>query len=780
MRKTLTILALFVAFLLIVAVSAFLHLRRSLPQVEGEVALWGIDAPVEILRDPHGIPHIFARSIADACFALGFVHAQDRLWQMETNRRLAAGRVAELAGPAALPIDRLMRTLGLRRVAEANVARYDAETRRLLDAYADGVNAFLGAKPVLPPEFLLAGVEPEPWSALDSVAWTKVMALDLGGNWRGEMLRMHLARSLPLERIRQFLPPYPGDAPLAMRDLGGLYEGLVLPPSPGWPPGGSNAWAVSGSRSASGKPLLANDPHLRLTAPPVWYFAHLSAPGIDVIGATLPGVPGVIIGRNRRIAWGFTNTGADVQDLYLERLLPDGRYQAPGGPREFRIVRETIKVKGQADESLEVRLTRHGPVVSRASNGQVLALAWTALQEDDLTGQAIFRVAGARDWRSFLAATRDYHAPMQTIAYADVDGNIGYASIGRVPVRKPANDLRGLLPAPGWDARYDWAGWIPHDQLPRVFNPREGTLVNANHKTLPPGYRHFITSEWQPPFRANRITELLAATPKHTRESFARMQMDVVSPAVRELLPRLLATQPRSGRARDALQRLAAWDGTMAAERAEPLIVIAWWRELSRALYADELGAGFNAAWGMRAPFVSAALAGRSGAERWCDDVRTERLETCADILAESLERALDDLAQRYGADPDRWRWGDAHFAWSAHRPFSRVRWLAPFFEIRVPAPGDAYTLNVGQTDFNDPAQPYASRHAASLRAIYDLADPEASVFVHSGGQSGNPLSRHYRDLSRLWARGEYVPMLTERQRIEARGVQRLVLAPRR
>jgi penicillin amidase len=780
MRQTLRILSLiFVVFLALTA-GATLHLRRSLPQVDGEIVLAGPDAPVEILRDAHGIPHIFAGSIADASFALGFVHAQDRLWQMETSRRVASGRVAEIAGPGALPIDRLMRTLGLRRVAAANLARYDAETRRMLDAYAAGVNAFLGTKPVLPPEFLLANVEPEPWSALDSVVWTKVMALDLGGNWRGELLRMHLARTLPLERIGEFLPPYPGDKPLAIRDIGKLYEGISMPPSPGWPPGGSNSWVVSGARSASGKPLLANDPHLRLTAPPVWYLAHLSAPGMDVIGATLPGVPGVIIGRNQRLAWGFTNTGSDVQDLYLEKLLPDGRYAAPGGPREFTLVRERIAVKGQADEELVVRISRHGPVISPESGGHVLALAWTALQDEDASGQAIFSVARARDWKSFLAALRDYQAPMQTISYADVDGNIGFASIGRVPVRKPANDLRGLLPAPGWDARYDWAGWIPHEELPRVFNPPSGMVVNANHKTLPPGYRHFITSEWQAPYRAGRIAELLEATPKHSMQSFARMQMDVLSPTVRALLPRLLATPAKSDRARDALKRLAAWDGTMAADRSEPLIAIAWWREISRGLYADELGPAFKGTWGMRAPFVTSALAGRGGAARWCDDIGTERVESCDDILAEALERALDDLSRRYGASPARWRWGEAHFAWSQHRPFSRVRWLAPFFDIRVPTAGDAYTLAVGQTDFNDEAEPYASRHAASLRAIYDLADLESSLVIHSAGQSGNPLSRHYRDLSGLWARGEYVPMLTDRARIEARGVQRLMLTPRK
>jgi len=787
MRQTLRVLALIVAIGLALATGAFLHLRRSLPQIDGDIRLAGVEAPIEILRDAHGIPHIYAGSLADVYFGLGFVHAQDRLWQMETSRRAGSGRIAEVLGAAGLEFDRLMRTLGLRRAAQANFERYDTETRRLLAAYAAGVNAFLATDPVLPPEFWIARFTPEPWTEIDSIVWTKVMALDLGGNWRNELLRMQLAGRLPLARIQELVPPYPGDAPLAIRELKPLYGDVAPSPTAPGSGGGSNSWVVSGARTESGKPLLANDPHLALTAPPVWYFAHLNAPGLSAIGATLPGVPGIVLGRNDRLAWGFTNTGPDVQDLYLEKVQPDGRYLAPDGPRDFTLIKETIRVKGADAEELTVRISRHGPVISdaqRASRaalpeGQVLALAWTALAEDDPTMQAIFRVPLARDWAGFLAATRDYQAPQQTVTYADVDGNIGLIAPGRVPVRKPANDLKGLAPAPGWDARYDWAGSIPFDEVPRVFNSANGAVVSANHKILPPGYRHFITSEWQAPYRAGRIAELLAATPKHTRDSFARMQADIVSPAVRELLPRLLATQPATPQARAALAKLAAWDGTMSAERPEPLIVTAWWRELTRAIYADELGPTFSANWSTRAQFVSNVLANRNGQGRWCDDTRTAKVETCDEILADSLERALADLRGRYGDDPERWRWGEAHAAWSRHRPFSRVRWLAPFFDIRAPAPGDAFTLNVGQSDFADESDPYSSRHAPSLRAIYDLGDPQASLFIHSAGQSGNPLSPHYRDFTPRWVRGEYVPMLTERARIEALGVQRLVLTPR-
>jgi len=784
-------------FLLLLATAGLLlgyvYLRQSLPRLEAEIQVSGIGAAVEILRDRYGVPHIFAAAERDAHFALGFVHAQDRLWQLEMNRRIGAGRLSELIGAGGLETDRFMRTLGLRRAAQANHAHLDEDARATLDAYAAGVNAFLATRPVLPPEFLFLRVRPEPWSPVDSISWLKVMAWDLGGNWRNELLRMRLAKTMELARIHQFLPPYPGDAPPEIRDLKSLYEGLEREPprvaqaesgaDPDFLPG-SNSWVVSAARSASGKPMLANDPHLGLTAPPPWYLAHLSAPGLDVIGATLPGVPGVLVGRNARIAWGFTNTGPDVQDLYLEKLDTAGNYLTPQGPRPFEVVAETIRVRGAAEEALQVRVSRHGPIISDVvrsaleltPRGHAMAFAWTALAQDDRTMQAAIRVGRSQTWQEFEAALRDLHAPQQTATYGDVDGNIGFIAAGRVPVRKPENDLKGLAPAPGWDARYDWAGYLAFDALPRSFNPAAGAIVSANHKITPPGYPHHITFEWQAPYRARRAEELLLAAQRQSLGSLARMQMDVVSPAVRELLPQLLSTRPKDDAAREALKMLAAWDGSMAAARAEPLIVTAWWRELALALYADELGNDFRQNWSTRAPFVQGALTGNTA---WCDDVRTARLETCDELLSESLDRALRDLRRRFGDDPRSWQWGRAHMAQHRHRPFSRYALLARFFDIRVPSPGDAYSINVGRSDFNDEAAPYANRHAAGYRAIYDLADPQGSLFIHSGGQSGNPLSPHYRAFAEPWARGEYIPTVTERRTLEANGVQRLVLTPR-
>jgi len=787
----------------LLAAAAWLYLRQSLPQVDGELRLAGVVAPVDVLRDQYGIPHIYAASIEDAVFALGLVHAQDRLWQMEMNRRIAAGRLSEVVGAGGLEIDRFLRTLGVRRAAEANLKALDADTLRLLDAYARGVNAFLATDPVLPVEFWLTGARPEPWAPADSAAWVKMMAWEVGGNWRNEVLRMRLAASVPLARIQEFVAPYPGEPAPEIADLKTLYgtlgrEGVQLAgdlvrlaeAAPGVSAEGlgSNNWVVSGARSVTGKPLLANDPHLGLTAPSVWYFAHLSAPGVNLIGATLPGVPALVLGRNDRIAWGFTTTVADVQDLYIEKLDGSGGYLTPEGPQPFRVIEETIRVKGGEPEKLAVRVSRHGPVVSDvfrpaqdlAPRGHVIAFAWTALAEDDRTLQSALKFARARDWNAFLEALRDFHSPPQNIVYADVGGNIGFVAAGRVPVRKPDNDLKGLAPAPGWRAQYDWTGYVPFEQLPQSFNPGDGMLYTANHKITPPGYRHHISVEWQSPYRAERIRELLEAIPKHARSSFARIQGDIVSIAMREALPRLAATRPRSEAARGALALLAKWDGSMADGRAEPLIAWAWWRELTRMLYADELGDAFRANWMPRANFVQRVLAGDPGQARWCDDVRTPALETCEELLALSLEAALADLRRRFGENMAAWRWGQAHVARHEHRPFGRQPTLARLFDIRVPTPGDTYTVNVGRVNLFDDAQPFANRHAASLRAIYDFADLEQSLFIHSGGQSGNVLSPHYAAFTAAWAKGEYIPMVTARSALEARphGLLRILPPP--
>lgn len=794
MRLLLRISLSLLLLLVFVAAVGYLWMRQSLPQVDGALTLSGLKAPVEIVRDRHGVPHIYAGSVEDAQFALGFVHAQDRLWQMEMSRRVGNGRMSEILGPATLDADKFLRTLGVRRSAEATLKNLNAETLSLLDAYSAGVNAFLQQRSgPLPPEFLLTGAVPEPWQPGDSLAWIKMMAWDLGANWRNELLRMRLAKKLTTAQIGEFLPPYPGDAPLAIADFAVLYRQLDASKLasieiPGLAEGGaSNNWVVAGGRATGGKPLLANDPHLGLGAPAVWYFAHLSAPGFEAIGATLPGVPGIVLGRNQRIAWGFTNTSPDVQDLYIERVDAAGQVLTPHGWQKIAARSEVIKVKGQPDVTLTVRESRHGPLISdvfmpaaEALPGNfALALAWTALREDDLSAQAIGKIARAANWKEFLDALREFHSPQQNMVYADIDGNIGFIAPGRIPLRKPENDLKGQAPAPGWDAKYDWTGFLPFEELPQVYNPASGFVVTANHKIVPEGYPHYITSEWYPPYRARRIEQLLTATGKHALASFAKMQGDTLSLQVQEILPLLLKTQGASDEARQTLRQLSNWHGEMAAERAEPLIVSAWLRELSRLIYADELGELFDGSWEHRAPFMFNVLADRNGQGRWCDNVNTPAQETCAELLPRALELALADLKRRYGEDRGKWRWGEVHFARSEHRPFGKHAQLARLFDITVPSPGDTYTVDVGRNYLNDHSAPFVNRQAASLRAIYDFADLDKSLYMHSTGQSGNLLSLLYRNFSEPWARVEYIPMSMQRSEAEAGALGTLTLRPR-
>ncbi|MGH8809091.1 MAG: penicillin acylase family protein, partial [Noviherbaspirillum sp.] len=758
-----------VLLLLALAAAAFWYRSASQPQIDGKITLAGPGAPLEIVRDAEGIPHIYAKSSNDAYFALGFVHAQDRLWQLELNRRIPAGRMAEILGPKAVDTDRFMRTLGVRRNAEKILSNLSADTRAALDAYAHGINAYLAnRRGPLPPEFLLTGTPPPaPWHPVDSIGWQTMMAWDLSANWTQEVLRMRLAQRLSLAQINEFLAPYPGDPVLPTQDYTGLYRELagttrqlvsvaaVAPPS--YVDGmGSNNWVVAGGLSETGKPLLANDPHLGLSAPALWYFAHLSAPGLDVIGATLPGLPTVVLGRNDRIAWGFTNTAPDVQDLYIERINPanSAQYQTPDGWADFVSRTETIKVKGQADVTLPVRETRHGPVISGAlpvlekaaldAKKHVIAFAWTALRADDLTLQAGMKFNRAQNWQQFLDGAKDFGSPQQSIVYADVEGNIGFVAPARVPIRKPENDLKGLAPAPGWDARYDWAGFIPFDELPRQYNPASQRVMTANHKFIDANYPHFLTSEWALPYRAQRLDALLDAKPKHSMNSFAEMQKDHVSLAAQEILPVLRTTVPRSDRAKAALNMLAAWNGSMDANRPEPLIFSAWMRMAARQIFIDELGEGLlRDYWEQRNVHLSTVnvLTNKDGQERWCADTANGpagNAQTCADLKSISLESALDDLERRYGKAMPAWRWGEAHVARSEHRPFGKVALLGPLFDIRVPTPGDTFTVNVGRHSLRDEKAPFENRHAASLRALYDLSNPENSRFIHSTGQSGN------------------------------------------
>ena len=802
--------------LLVIAATLLWYRSASQPQIDGRLQLVRQALPharadqgasIDIVRDVDGVPHIFAGSPDDAYFALGFAHAQDRLWQLEMHRRIAAGRMAEILGPNALDTDRFMRTLGVRRNAEAILPNLAPDVQQSLQAYADGINAYLDQRSgPLPPEFVITGAPaPERWRPADSIAWETMMAWDLGANWTQELMRMRLAQKLSLAQINELLPPYPGDPVLATRDYTGWYRSLagtvaqLSSAASTAPPGlvegmGSNNWVVSGASTVSGKPLLANDPHLGLTAPGLWYLAHLSAPGLEVIGASLPGLPGIVLGHNDRVAWGFTNTASDVQDLYVEEVdatNPD-RYRTPDGWADFGSRVEKIRVKGQPEVQLTVRSTRHGPVITGAApivarsgvdaRRNVIAFAWTALRPDDRSIQGAMRFNTARDWTQFLAAASDFNAPQQNVVYADTEGNIGFVAPGRVPLRHPDNDLHGLAPAPGWEARYDWQGFIPFDQLPRSYNPANGRIVTANHKITPPGYRPFLTSEWSLPYRAERINALLDAAGKHSVAGFAAIQYDHVSLAARDLLPRLRTTQAGSPAATDALRLLATWDGAMDIDRPEPLIFSAWMREFSRRLMLAPLGADLMRDYFDQRnaqPLLIAVLKNAPGRSHWCTvppDGALAGAADCATLLSITLETTLSALGKQYGGVPGSWRWGKAHLAVMEHRPFGKVPGLSPLFDIAEPVSGDGYTVNASRYGFRDTQAPFVSRHGPGLRAVYDLANLDNSRFIASTGQSGNRLSPLYANYAQRWSAGQSIPMLTRRADIEKNRLGSLTL----
>ncbi len=789
------------------------YARQSLPRTDGELRLPGLKGPVQVQRDASDVTHIQASDPRDAWMAMGYVHAQERGWQLEFNRRVMRGTLSELLGPATLETDRLMRTLGIRDAAQRQVARLPQEAQIALQAYSEGVNAFFAHSPqALSPEFLLLRSDPREaaragqyWDPADSAGWALMMALDLGGNWGNEVARLSALQVLDTEQLWQLFPPYPGEPPASATDLARLYRelGVYRPeaqrvsssPSARQPVTqplatdvvawaqelgniegkGSNNWVVDGSRSATGKPLLANDPHLGLSAPAIWYFARLKAPdaggikGMDVVGATLPGTPFVVLGRTAAVAWGFTNTGPDVQDLYLEQIRPGQpdqyRLPAPEGQEAwatFETRVETIRVKGQADVHHTVRRTRHGPVISDVpgrthdlidTRRYALALRWTALEDSDSNVQATLESNRAQSVDDLLAAYRNFHAPMQNVVMADRSGRIAYKAVGRVPVRGPLHDIRGIAPAPGWDARYDWAGWLPYEDTPQDGGAK-GWIATANQRIHAADYPHFLTQDWAPPYRQQRIEALLEQTPKHSSQSFQAMHADLQSAATVLLLPHLQKTRSDHLLAPAAMAALKDFDGTMAADRAAPLIFTAWVDEFTRGVIGDKLGQErFEGLYGKRLfrNAVEGILARDD--KGWCGP------GGCAAASSAALGRALDKLSQMQGNDVSAWRWGRSHQAYSVHKPLGNVPALAKWFDVRRSTGGDPFTVNVGQYHLDKADAPYANRHAASLRTIYDLADPEQSRFIYQTGQSGNVFSHRYRDMADEWTAVQYRPL---------------------
>lgn len=766
-----------------IAVFLVLLVGSTFAKERGRVRLAGLAAPVTIETDARGVPTIRASSHSDALFGLGYVHARDRLWQIEYQRRIGSGRLAEILGPRLVETDRFLRTIGFRRAALSAWEGLSAETRASVEAYVRGLNAYLATSSARPIEFRILRFRPEPFDAVDGIVWGKLMAWDLAGNARNEIRRARFVSVLGAKRAAELLPPVPanptiledaewrdnfpparerGEGPGEGREsttvlgsslLAGLDRsfGLAGAREPDDSGLGSNSWVIGGSRTVSGKPILANDPHLALRAPSVWYVARLEAPAYSVAGATLPGLPGVVIGRNGRIAWALTSLEPDVQDLFVEDLDPRdrSRYRWRGEWKTFETRRETIRVRGGPDVAVDVRSSVHGPIVSdvlegAGALGPAVALRWTALDPIDRTAEAILGVNRASGWTDFLRALSHFHAPPQNFLYADGDGHVGYAAAGSVPIR-PRGD--GLLPVSGAGGD-DWSGYVAFDAMPRTFDPARGFLVTANNRVASTEYPYEITGDWPEGYRAGRVTERILAKAKLDADDVRSIQLDRVSLQASALLPLLLDTVPADPASREALAILAAWNRDFSPGSGAAAIYAAWYAALSR-MPQDELGE--TPLGGLRSRFLINSFRTKS---EWCDDVTTPSREDCAAFRARTLAQAVSLLRSRFGTDPSRWRWEDLHRARFPHGVFDAVPVLRKLFSLEKGQGGDASTVNVGAYRLDGS---FRMTDGPSYRQIVDFAEPDHFQFVHTTGQSGNVFDRRYRDLLPFWREGGYL-----------------------
>jgi penicillin amidase len=747
---------------------------------------------VEVVRDRWGVPHIYADSVDDLFFAQGYVTAGDRLAQMELQRRLGSGRLAEVAGSAALESDRFMRTLGLRRVAEAewellqkdpatNDTRYQ-DSARILTAYTAGVNAYIEShRDRLPLEFLLLGVSPEPWTPADSLVWGKVMALSLCANFEYELARAALIERLGAGKTGELVPAYPADAPIIVPDavsyqgLGGaaLAQARSLWQVFGGPGTGSNNWVVNGTRTASGKPLLANDPHMGIQMPALWYLVHLHGPGFDVTGGSLPGTPGVVLGHNARIAWGATNTTADVQDLYVEHLSPTGQqYEFRGQWYDVQVITETIRIRDAAPQVLPVAYTRHGPIISDVLPGitTTLALRWTSLDASTTMLPAVLAMDRAGNWDEFRAALRFFSAPSQNFVYADVDGNIGYQMPGRIPVRAKG---QGAVPAPGWTGEYEWEGFIPFDELPRRYNPPEGYIVTANNRIAGDKYPYILANEYDMGDRARRIQALVTERKGLTARDFQAIQGDVLSLSADRIVPYLLRITPQNVTQQEVLAALENWDRQVTTDSRGACVFEVWRRHILLNTFGDELGDLTDLY--LDAPqsiYVLERLLSNPDSE-WFDDTRTPEHETWPEIARRSLQDAVKTLEGRLGPNTAGWTWGRLHTATFESRAAVIDPLKVIFNRGPVSTPGDVLTVNVGSYDSR-----YRQQVLPAYRQIVDLAEWREGWMVQTVGQSGHPASPHFDDLLPLWASGRYAPMLFNREDVLANAEATLVLTP--
>jgi penicillin amidase len=816
---------------------------KSFPQINGEIQLEELGGPVDVYRDKMGIPHIYATTEHDLFFAQGYVHAQDRFWQMDVWRHIGSGTLAEMFGKGQVETDTFLRTLGWRLTAEQEYSGLDSDSKAIMDAYTAGVNAYLrdhDSKSLSLEYAILSLLSPdykvEPWTSINSLTWGKAMAWDLRGNMGEEIERAVLLKTLTPQQVAELYPAYPQDHPVIVNKIGdgtsasaplqplafdipnktltalehnaSLLELALGPVGDGI---GSNSWAVSGSRTATGLPLLANDPHLSIQMPSIWYQMDLhcrpksDACPYEVAGFTFAGVPGIIIGHNDRVAWGFTNVGPDVMDLYIERVNPDNpnQYEVNGKWVDFETRTESIQVVGGNAVDITVRSTRHGPIISESygplknentdndpkfipfkeragiqlPDQYVIALEWTALAPST-PFKAIWSLAKAQNWHHFREAAKSFHVPAQNLLYADVDGNIGYQMPGDIPIRAHGD---GTVPVPGWTDEYEWTGFIPFEQLPYTFNPAEGFIATANNQVPPSNYRDLITYDWDYGFRAQRIVNLIENAPGKIDIAYIQqMQGDDYDANAATFVPLLLQLNAQFLSDQVAtLDLLKNWDEQTKSDSSAAAVFEAFWRHLLQNTFNDDLPERYWPDGGSRWNEVMRELAKNPNDPFWDDKSTKDVIETSDDILEKSLADATKELEEMFGKDTAKWKWGEMHTSTfrngtlgeSGVPPIEALFNRGPFLTS-----GGEAIINATGWSVKDG---YETNWLPSMRMIVDLSNLNNSVTVHTTGQSGHAFHPHYIDMAPLWANIQYYSMLWDQQAVLNDAEGHLVLTPK-
>jgi len=769
---------------------------QSLPDYDQTLQVKGLNAPVEIVRDTANVPHSLGQTDPDVFFGLGYAHAQDRLWQMTVMRRTVQGRLSEVFGQRTVHIDKLMRRLDIYGLAHQSFEVQDDYTKAALRAYAAGVNARLdeineNALGRGAPEMFLFNAPVAPWQPGDSIAMIKLMAVQLSGHLQDEVLRARTSLMLnDPQRLSDILPDVPGAGIAALPEYAALFPNLPRyaansEPAASWLnpvpqrglAGASNAWSAAPSRSATGGTLLANDPHLGLTAPGIWYLARLELAKGGVIGATIPGIPAVMSGRSDRLGWGLTSSYLDDQDVHIERVNPDNpeEYLTPEGYKPFKTRPSIIEIKDAPPITLTLRWTENGPVLpgthynleTITPPGHVASLSWTALSPRDTSISASMALMNADTVREAIEAAELFIAPSQNLSVVDKT-TIGMKLIGAMPSRDLNNQSRGRIPTPGWIAANRWQGRLPYSDNPEFVAPAGGVLGNTNNKIIDRPFPLHVSYEWGDTQRVHRWEFLMQSREVHTRDSFIEAQLDTVSFTARSLLPLIGADLWFTGAAAPegtperqrqiALTLLAEWNGEMNEHLPEPLIYAAWVRALQKRLIADDLGPLAKEFKHVEPLFIERVFRDIDGASAWCDVRQSAPVETCTDMARLALDDALVWISERYGSQLESLRWGDAHQATHDHPVLGEVPVLRYFVNIRQSTSGGDNTLQRGRTSGEGP-NPFQNVHGAGYRGVYDFADPDSSVFITATGQSGHFLSRYYDDQAQLWRRGEYIPM---------------------